>query len=72
MIHKDLTVFEMEARLRSFGISEDYAKILGAMETNVKHGSEDRMDDSVLAITGKRPKTLREWAEEYKAALLET
>ncbi|KEZ40128.1 AFUA_2G17970 family ergot alkaloid biosynthesis protein [Scedosporium apiospermum] len=72
VIHKDLTVFEMEARLRSFGISEDYAKILGAMETNVKHGSEDRMDDSVLAITGKRPKTLREWAEEYKAALLET
>jgi len=69
VVHKDLSVEEMQLRFQEFDIREEYAAVLSAMETAIKNGSEDRTNDAVLTLTGRPPKTFREWAEENKSAL---
>jgi hypothetical protein len=68
--HKDLTPAELEARLQSFGVPEDYSRMMSSLDTAIKHGSEDRTNDVVLALTGKLPKTFKDWAESSKAVWL--
>lgn len=50
-----------------FGVPEGYAKILAEKDTNIKNGGEEHLNDTVEKVTGKPPKTFREFAEEKKA-----
>ena len=49
-------------------MARDYAEMLAAMDTAIKHGSEERTNDVVLALTGKKPLRFKEWAVGAKAA----
>lgn len=70
IVHKNQTTAEFEARLQAFGMPEDYSQMMSAMDTSIKHGMEERSSDCVLALTGKQPRLMRDWAEASKAAWL--
>jgi festuclavine dehydrogenase len=57
---------ELEELLKGFGMPEDYSRMMSAMDTAIKHGAEERTNDAVLALTGKKPRAFREWAEASK------
>ncbi|KAK4140291.1 uncharacterized protein C8A04DRAFT_15080 [Dichotomopilus funicola] len=66
IVHVDLSAADLGARFVSFGMAEDYAHLMTALDTAVKHGSEERTDDSILAVTGSAPRRFREFAESVK------
>lgn len=37
------------------------------MDIGINHGGEEKANDVVLSVTGKKPRTFREFAEENKA-----
>lgn len=49
-----------------FGVPKDFAKFLASKDTNIKNGGEEIRNDTVQNLTGKPPKTFREFAEENK------
>ncbi|PGG98245.1 hypothetical protein GX51_06893 [Blastomyces parvus] len=62
--HVKLSEAEFAARMEStLGIPQDYAQMLAVLETNVKNGAEDRMNDDVERVTGKSPRRFRDFAE---------
>ena len=56
--HHRLTAEEIADRFRVIGLPEAYADTLAAMDTAIAGGSEDRITDNVLAITGKMPTSI--------------
>jgi festuclavine dehydrogenase len=62
VVHVPLHASELERRHRAYGMPEDYARLLGAMETAVKFGAEERTNDAVLAMTGTAPRRFRDFA----------
>ncbi|KAL2270207.1 hypothetical protein VTJ83DRAFT_2391 [Remersonia thermophila] len=66
VVHVPLPAAELERRHRAFGMPEDYARLLGAMETAVKFGVEERTNDAVLAMTGAAPRRFRDFARSMK------
>lgn len=45
---------------------EMYATWLSGLETMIKNGGEEKLNDTVEKVTGRSPKTFREFAEEQK------
>ncbi|KKY31111.1 putative agroclavine dehydrogenase [Diaporthe ampelina] len=71
VVHVNLTVEELaEHHVKSSGIGEDYARVLAAMDIPIKNGSEEKLNDVVLRVTGREPKTFREFALENKSIWL--
>lgn len=71
VVHVDLTVEELaEHHVKSSGLSEEYAKVLAGMDIPIKNGSEEKLNDVVLKVTGRKPKTFREFAVENKSIWL--
>ncbi|KAL1836888.1 hypothetical protein VTJ49DRAFT_4530 [Mycothermus thermophilus] len=66
VVHVTLHAPELERRYRAFGMPEDYARLLGAMETAVKFGAEERTNDAVLAMTGAAPRRFRDFARSVR------
>lgn len=66
IVHVDLTAADLEKRHQAFGMSEDYARMMSALDTAIKFGSEDRTNDGILAVTGTAPKKFRDFAESVK------
>lgn len=66
IVHVDLSAAELEKRHQAFGIPEEYAQMMSAMDTAIKFGAENRTNDGVLAITGKAPRKFRDFAESAK------
>jgi hypothetical protein len=56
----------MSGRFVATGIPEVYSKPLAAMDTSISKGSEERLSDDVQKVTGRPPKTFRQFAEEKK------
>lgn len=65
-MHADLAPADLEKRQQSFGMPENYAKMLTAMDTSIKFGSEDRTNDVILAVTGSAPRRFKDFAESVK------
>ncbi|RYO98813.1 hypothetical protein DL764_006976 [Monosporascus ibericus] len=65
--HGDLSEAELARRHQGFGMPAQYAAILAAMDTTIKNGSEDRLSDVVLQVTGRPPRRFRDLVEENKA-----
>ncbi|OAS99920.1 ergot alkaloid biosynthetic protein A, variant [Blastomyces dermatitidis ER-3] len=62
--HVKLSEAELAARMEStLGIPQDYAQMLAVLETNIKNGEEDRMNDDVEKVTGKGPRRFRDFSE---------
>ncbi|KAK0618057.1 hypothetical protein B0T17DRAFT_591954 [Bombardia bombarda] len=66
ILHIDLTSDDLERRHQSFGIPEDYSKMMSVLDTAIKHGMENRTNDVVQTITGAEPRPFREFAEAAK------
>jgi hypothetical protein len=54
-------------RLTSVGLSENHAAALASLEGAIKNGAEERLNDTVLKVTGKPPRTFRDYAETSKS-----
>lgn len=63
-----LTEGQFTTHLCSVGIPENYAPMLAYMDTQIAHGSENRLNDVVEQVTGKKPRTFRDFAIENKQA----
>lgn len=59
--HHRLTVDGLAKRHRNHGLPEDYATTLAAMDGAIAGGSEDRVTDHVLRLTGRPPVPLSEF-----------
>ncbi|KAH6657721.1 agroclavine dehydrogenase [Truncatella angustata] len=66
IVYAELSEDELAHRHGKFGMPAQYASILAAMDTIIKHGGEDRLDDTVLTVTGKKPRSFREFVDENK------
>ncbi|RYP20380.1 hypothetical protein DL765_002838 [Monosporascus sp. GIB2] len=64
--HGDISEAELARRHQGFGMPAQYAAILAAMDTAIKNGSEDRLSDVVLRVTGRPPRRFRDFVEENK------
>lgn len=68
VVHVNLTVEELaEHHVKNSGIGEGYAQVLASMDIPIKNGSEEKLNDVVLTVTGRKPKTFKEFAEENKS-----
>ncbi len=66
-MHVNLTRAQLEAGFESAGMPKDYAELMSALDTSIKHGAEDRTNDVVLSLTGRQPKKFRDFAESVKS-----
>lgn len=66
IVHVELSPAELEKRHQSFDMPEDYARMMSAMDTSIKFGSENRTNDVVLAVTGTAPRKFRDFAKSVK------
>ncbi|WP_170337080.1 ergot alkaloid biosynthesis protein [Ruegeria arenilitoris] len=62
--HHRLTVDGLADRHQSQGLPEEYAKTLAAMDGAIAGGSEDRVTDSVLKLTGSRPTSIDQFVQQ--------
>lgn len=51
----------------AFGIPEDYANVLAQMETKIKEGSEERVNDTVFEVTGRKPISFKDFIAKNRA-----
>ncbi|KAL8983240.1 MAG: hypothetical protein Q9177_005030, partial [Variospora cf. flavescens] len=70
IVHDDRTEQEIADRFTSFGLPEEYAKLLARMDTKIKQGGEEYLNDTVETVTGRPPKTFGEFAKEKKGVWL--
>ncbi|KAL8869927.1 MAG: hypothetical protein Q9174_003905 [Haloplaca sp. 1 TL-2023] len=56
-------------RFASFGLNEGVAKWLASLDTVISEGKEERLNDVVEKVTGSKPKTFRNFAEEKKSTV---
>ncbi|KAL2287836.1 hypothetical protein FJTKL_04648 [Diaporthe vaccinii] len=71
VVHANLTVDELaEHHVKNSGISEEYAKVLAGMDIPIKNGTEEKLNDVVLTVTGKKAKSFKEFAVENKSTWL--
>lgn len=64
--HVSLSVELLAERYRRGGLDEAYAKVLAAMDANSEQGSENRVTDGVLRMTGHQPTTADEFIVRNK------
>ena len=43
----------------------EYAEVLAQLDTAVKNGIENRLNDDVLRVTGKEPRKFEDYVDEY-------
>ncbi|KAI1209666.1 NAD(P)-binding protein [Annulohypoxylon truncatum] len=63
----ELSEADLAARFAQW-IDPEYAATLAAMDTDIKNGAENRTNDVVRTVTGKEPRSFRDFVEENKAA----
>ncbi len=51
----------------AWGIPKDYARILAQLDTAIKEGQEERVNDVVMNITGQAPISLGAFISECMA-----
>lgn len=62
--HRSVSWKQLTERLVSLGIPQPYALFLAGLDEAINNGVEDRVTDTVLEVTGRGPKSLREFAAE--------
>jgi ergot alkaloid biosynthesis protein len=64
VVHGNLSESELAEHWVRNGLPQEYAGILAAMDTAIAGGSENRVTDTVLRVTGRAPKDFTEFARE--------
>ncbi|RFU24313.1 hypothetical protein B7463_g12021, partial [Scytalidium lignicola] len=62
--HAKITQQEVAAGMIAGGMDEIYAKGLSELETYVKTGGEERMNDDVLKLTGRPPRSFKDYVQQ--------
>lgn len=62
----DITEQQFADGMKGF-VAADYADMLAKLETAVREGQEERLNDVVLKVTGKKPRGLGEYVDEMVA-----
>lgn len=68
IVHKKITESELATMMKDAGMPAEVVDPLAAMEATIAHGAEDRLDDAVLRVTGRPPKSMETYIEENKAS----
>lgn len=66
MKHEKLSVEDLEAKFLSSGMPQEYATILAGLDGQIGKGLEAKLDDAVLKVTGRPPKSFRAFALENR------
>lgn len=66
MKHERLSFEELKTKFISFGMPQDFATVLASFDEQIAKGSEAELDDAVLKVTGRPPKSFREFALENR------
>ncbi|KAK4165789.1 hypothetical protein QBC43DRAFT_315187 [Cladorrhinum sp. PSN259] len=66
IVHVDMSATELQNRHREFGMPEEYARMMSAMDTSIKFGAENRTNDVIFSVTGVAPRKFREYALSVK------
>lgn len=64
--HRDIPAEELDERRSRFGMPRDYARMMSSLDTDIKHGAENRTNNLIEEVTGKPPRKFRDVAEQYK------
>lgn len=62
--HVNISEDELAAGMTSFGIPDDYARLLAQLDTAVKKGAEERLNSVVLDVTGRHPRSFQDFVVE--------
>ncbi|KGO43771.1 Ergot alkaloid biosynthesis protein [Penicillium expansum] len=68
--HTDLSEAELAKRLESTGMPPEDAMMLAGMDTMIKGGAEDRLNDVVREVTGVGPRTFENFVAKNKECWL--
>ena len=66
--HTNVSQQELADWLTSRGVPDHTAGMLAELDIGIKNGMENRLNDTVLKVTGRPPMTYREFAEKNKDA----
>jgi uncharacterized protein YbjT (DUF2867 family) len=59
--HRDVGTDEFAALLVTVGIPAEFAALLAGLDENIRHGTEDRVTATVAEITGRPPRSFRDF-----------
>ncbi|KAG1729588.1 ergot alkaloid A [Suillus lakei] len=65
--HVKITEDQLAAGMEQWGILPDYARMLAGLDTAIKDGKENRLNDVVLKVTGHPPKKFEVYLGECTA-----
>ncbi|PQE31063.1 agroclavine dehydrogenase protein [Rutstroemia sp. NJR-2017a WRK4] len=65
--HVKVSAQELSRQMTSVGIPKDYADMLAGMDDGINKGAEERLNNTVLEVTGKQPKRFTDFVEDAKA-----
>ncbi|MBV8709453.1 MAG: hypothetical protein JO028_19855 [Acidobacteriaceae bacterium] len=66
--HHGITSCELSQRYHQAGMPSQYAQVLAELDARIAAGSENRLTDEVLRITGRPPTSFQQFAEEAGSA----
>ena len=66
IVHKSVTETQLKNRFVSMGMPEDFSSMLAGMDTAILNGSENRLSDDVLRVTGRPPISFEYFARKNK------
>lgn len=65
--HHRLSIEDLTTRFEAIGIPSGFAQALSGMDGAIAHGAEDRVTDTVRAVTGRKPKAFAEFVQDNRA-----
>lgn len=65
--HRDVSTARFTDLLEKAGIPREFAEVLAGLDENIRHGSEDRVTDTVKEITGRPPRSFHEFSRAFVA-----
>ncbi len=62
--HVNITEKQLATAMECMGIPKDYANMLAVLDTAIKNGAENRTNDVVEKVTGKKPRGFESFVDE--------
>ncbi|MFD8862826.1 NAD(P)H-binding protein [Streptomyces sp. NPDC059590] len=66
--HVAVDTAALAGRLTDAGYPKEFAAMLAGLDEDIRRGAEDRTTDTVLRVTGRAPRSFRDFAVEHRAA----
>lgn len=66
--HVTVSAAALRERLVDAGMPREFAAVLAGLDEDIRRGAEDRTTDTVRRITGREPRSFRDFAKAHRAA----